>query len=451
MEQSLFIEWVNRFFPGIVIRTVTTLNGTNLPLTYLHRQMLTTDFSVTGKWQSLSIANTAIAADIIAMDSEIPLKARPSISKASGDIPKMAMELWLNETQLTELDVLVAQNATDSQIVQRLFADTPRVIQGVYERLEAMFLQGLSTGIALVDDDTNVGTGIRVDYGYLPANKFASTTPYTGDGFDFFADFQPILDKALLDGNVIKYVLLPRAVFNAIAKSQSAKDLYAASVGVFTNNVPIPNFGQLNKAVQDQYGYQFQIIERAVRNQRDGNDHAFTPWAAGQCIALTSLQVGSLVYARLAEQNHPVENVTYETADDFILVSKYRKNGPLSEYTSSQARAVPVVNNVDQIYVFDATVQVDLVAPTISAGTDQTVTTATASLTGTATPAAGKTIKSIKWTKKSGPAGGNLTGTTTLTPTVAGMVTGAYVFEMVVTQSDGAVAADDVTINATVA
>jgi hypothetical protein len=30
----------------------------------------------------------------------------------------------------------------------------------------------LSTGIALIEDTENVGTGIRIDYGYSDANKF---------------------------------------------------------------------------------------------------------------------------------------------------------------------------------------------------------------------------------------------------------------------------------------
>jgi len=52
--------------------------------------------------------------------------------------------------------------------------------------------------------------------------------------------------------------------------------------------------------------------------------------------------------------NHPVAGVSYQTADQYILVSKYRVNRPsLREYTTSQARVVPVIYNVERIYTQD--------------------------------------------------------------------------------------------------
>jgi len=57
----------------------------------------------------------------------------------------------------------------------------------------------------------------------------------------------------------------------------------------------------------------------------------------------------------LAEKKHPVAGVSYETANEFILVSKYRVNRPsLREYTTSQARVVPVITNVDKIFTLDS-------------------------------------------------------------------------------------------------
>jgi hypothetical protein len=41
------------------------------------------------------------------------------------------------------------------------------------------FLHALSTGIALIEDTENVGTGIRIDYGYSDANKFRVVTAWS--------------------------------------------------------------------------------------------------------------------------------------------------------------------------------------------------------------------------------------------------------------------------------
>jgi len=360
MEQSLFIKWVNKFFPGITVAVVSKLNDTKNPLTYLHRSMLKKDYSVTGKWESISAANTLVMADVVAMDSPLPLKKRDSISKANGDIAKMGMELKLNERQLTDLDTLVAQGGTDSQILAKLFADTPKVIGGIYERLEEMFLMGLSSGVTLVEDTENVGTGIRLDYGFPSANKFGTAgaiwSTSGGTGVTPFDDIAAVLAKVMTDGNSVNRVLLDQTTFNYMVDVTQTKELFAFSQGFVGSTIPAPDLAQVNKFVLARYGFVFQIVNRSVRYEKNGTQTIKQPWTAGQIAFVGSDIVGSLTYARLAEQNHPVENVSYSTVDDFILVSKYRQNKPsLSEYTSSQARVVPVIQNVDSIYLLDTT------------------------------------------------------------------------------------------------
>jgi len=357
MEQSLFIEWVKKYFPAITVSITETLNGENRQPTYLFKKMLKPAFSLDGKWESLNVNGALVAADIVSMDSSLPLKKRASVGKASGDIPKMGMEFKLNEKQLTDLDTLVAMNGTDAQILEKLFEDTGKSIGGVYERNEAIFLEGLSTGLALVLDDENVGADVRVDYGYLPANKFESETAWTDPASTPFTDMQPLLDKASADGYPTVVVMLDRATWNAISKTQEAKDIYASGLQIIGNNVPIPTFSQLNTAVKDRYGFVFEIVDRTIRYEKNGIQTSVKPWATGQVVFLNTTDVGKLVYARLAEQNHPVDGVQYQVADGYILVSKYRQNKPsLSEHTTSQARVVPVIHNVQSIYLLDSTV-----------------------------------------------------------------------------------------------
>lgn len=60
-----------------------------------------------------------------------------------------------------------------------------------------------------------------------------------------------------------------------------------------------------------------------------------------------------MVYGRLAEQTNPVKNVIYKLVDTFKLISKYSLVNPLREVTSSQAFVAPIIEDVDQIYVYD--------------------------------------------------------------------------------------------------
>jgi hypothetical protein len=147
--------------------------------------------------------------------------------------------------------------------------------------------------------------------------------------------------------------MLDRATFNNIAKTTEAKDFYALSIGNFGSTKLVPSLSKLNAAVQDEWGYTFQIVDRSIRYEKDGVQTSFKPWATGQVAAITNEIVGTLTHAKLAEMNHPVAGVTYETVDDYILVSKYRQNKPsLSEYTSSAARVVPVI--CETVYLLDS-------------------------------------------------------------------------------------------------
>ena len=356
MEKSLFIQWVQKFFPGIIVRTVETLNDTKRPLVYLHTTMLKPVFSVTGKWESLSASFSLVAADVVAMDSSLPLKTRDSISQASGDIPKMGIELALNETELTQLDTLIANGATNGQVIAKLFADTPRAIGAIYERNEAIFLRGFSTGITLVDDPENVGVGVRCDYKYRADHLFGVAALYSDKvNAKPFDDFQRVIDKATADGVTITQVYTDTATINAIAATDQAKEYYSFSQNS-TGNKQIPNldFDQLNTLVSKRYGFTFIKVDRTIKVEKDGKRTSFKPFAAGAMVFVASQMVGELVYARLAKENHKQAGVEYQKANEYILVSKFRTTTPsLKEVTRAQARVVPVVTAIDEIYLLD--------------------------------------------------------------------------------------------------
>lgn len=354
MEPSLFLAWVTKYFPGLTIKVVETLNGENRQPSYLHRTMLRKEQSMDGKWASLASDNVNVVADVVSMDSSLPLKSRPAIQSATGEIPKMGMELKLNENQLFALDTLVARGASDVEIIAKLFADTPRAITGIYEQNEAIFLEGLSTGVALANDN-NVGTGVRLDYGYLTANKFGASVVWGGTGFTPITDINRVITTASDKGRTITNIMMDRATFNQIRTSSEGKDLYAASIGFSGANVPTPNSKNFQSAFTDETGTTITIVDRSVTYEVDGVKTAKKPWGAGQVVFLTSLEVGSLVWAKVAEMNHPSQNVTYSVVDDFILVSKYVLNRPsTAEFTSSQAMVVPVISDVESIFVLDS-------------------------------------------------------------------------------------------------
>jgi hypothetical protein len=358
MEPSLFTAWVAKYFKPLVAKVVEKINGTKSTQTYEHKKRLRKEYSPTLKWNSINVEGSTVAADVVAMDSPLPLKKRDKISKADGDIPKLGMKLALNERTMTDLEILRNSPSTqESTILQKLFQDTAKAITGVYEILELMFLQALSSGVTLIQDTANVGLGIRVDFGFLTANKFGVTvlwsTAATATPID---DFRRIKAKADADGNVITNVTMDDFAFNNMLKTLEFKQAYAGSIGIAVNTssvLPRPTGDQARSYILGEFGWTITVINRTVRTERNGVKTNVKPWQEGSVAFTCSDQVGTLTWGTLAEMTHRNKAVTYEVADEFILVSKYHKVDPLKEYTSSQALALPVINNVDEIYLLD--------------------------------------------------------------------------------------------------
>ncbi|MDR1197536.1 MAG: major capsid protein [Prevotellaceae bacterium] len=354
MNQTLFVEFVKKWFGILSKKVVEKTNDSKSALTYLFKTMLSPELSPDMKWDSVNISKSVVAADVVSMDSPLPLKKRDRIVVAQGEIPKLGMKMSKSEKLLSDIQVLKARGATEAQIVEKIFEDVPRVISGIHERIEYMFLQALSTGMTLVPDAENVGAGIRVTFGYKDSNKFGVVKKWGNTGYEPLSDVARVISKAAEDGNVITTIALDRHQYNLIRRSDEAKTLYAASIGNFTGNaLAIPTPSTFDALVADEYKVKFLVIDRAVRIEKDGNQQSVYPFAKDTLVLLTSEKVGKLQYGILVEETSPVAGVEYQKVDGYILVSKYSKNDPLREFTSSQAIVLPVIENADTTYLIN--------------------------------------------------------------------------------------------------
>ena len=228
MEQSIFQKYLATF-KAIVKSIEERVNGKKTAQTYLHKNMLTEEMSVDLKWETLSVNGSIVAADVVSLDSSLPLKARGSITQASGNIPKLGMKKKMTEKQLTDIDVLKARGVADNVIVQKIFDDTGACIMGIHEKLEYIFLKGLSSGVALVDDDTNVGTGIRVDYGYLTSNKFGASVAGWSDSSNAkpITDIQNVITAAKAKGVIHRVIMMDTFTFDKFAAAAQTREHFA--------------------------------------------------------------------------------------------------------------------------------------------------------------------------------------------------------------------------------
>lgn len=375
MKKSLFIEFISGIWPKLALYVKEKVDPKER--TYLHKTMLREVYSADQKWEGTSAKTTYVAADMVAMDSPLPIKKRGSLATSNGKLPKVGMKKILRETEINTINIMKAHYATATtdeakkaekfRIIQNLTNDGVACSVGIDEKNEANFLTGLCEGVVLVEDEDNTGTGLRVNYGYLEENTFGTIKK----GELSKEDFENVNDKANEDGNTIVKCLMSKKRFDAIRRLRWAQEMVADYEGKIYDDddkLKTPSKKAMMEAFEDEFGYEIEIINRSVVFEKNGKQHSEKPWNDERIVFICNTIVGSLVWGTLAEATNPVEGVKYATVDKYKLISKYSKNDPLQEFTSGQALVLPVIEDVDQIYVIDCneekSVAVDTTAET---------------------------------------------------------------------------------------
>ena len=358
MESSKFINYVDKFFNAMVGKTEELINGKKEEEQLLHKTMLTDEFSAEMKWGSNTINTSIVAADVVSLESSLPLKSRDTISKASGDIPKLGIKYHKGEKIIAEMQRMAALGTEEAVVARKVLEDVPKVIKGIDIRKEIMFLQALSTGTTVIEDDENVGVGVRVSFNYKDDHFLNATSVWSGASATPISDMRRVFDKADADGNAPKYATISKKYLNYAKNSDEGKELVASYNGqVYTSvtTLPIPTKSVFLEALADEFDCQFMVINSSfLVEQKDGTRTSVKPYEEANLVFFPAQKVGRLVYGNVAEYTNPVSGVTYAMTSQGTLVSEYSKNDPLKEYTTAQASAIPVIDGVDEIYVLKA-------------------------------------------------------------------------------------------------
>lgn len=361
MTTSMFAAYVDAFFKKTVGKVTEYYNGKKSESGYLYEEMLDKEYSADLTWNSTSLNHSVVAADVVAMDSSLPLKKRGTIRTASGDIAKIGIKYQMKEKTISDVEVMRAKGQKPAEIAAKILNNVPRAIKGVKIRIEILFEKALSTGIVLFENsEENDGTGVRADFGYAEANTFhALVAPWS----DFanatpLDDIRQLFDAADANSDTIEYVLLSEQYFNYARKCQDVKELVATDnnqVIVNADTLPKPSRAKTLAALNEEFNATFRVINNSFKWEDEaGKHHSIKPWEQGNVIGVPSLKVGRLVHGTLAEDIRRVAGVTYEKSD-FILVSEYSHNEPsLAEFTAAQALAFPVIDDGQSIYMLHA-------------------------------------------------------------------------------------------------
>lgn len=358
MNSSLFLKYVLSFFP-ILKTLIEKINGKRKnELTYLHKDtsILRRVYSTDNKWEADTVDTSYVAADYVAIDSPVPLKARDRIAVANGKLPKMGMKKHLKESEILALRMMEVQGGQTAEIRRKLAQDPVSCSVGIDERNEYALLYGLSNGYVAVRDDDNPKELLRISYQYLEDNKLGINSTKEGLTVD---DLKNAIDRAASDGNTIIQFWIAKTALDALKKTQGAKELVATYNGQsYDSNtkLPTPTTSKFQEAFEDETGVTFRIINRTVRLEEDGVRRSVKPWNKNMVIGVCNTMIGALVYGQVAEATNRVNGVTYQKID-YKLISQYSTTDPLMETTAIQAYCLPVVEDVDTIYQINLTVE----------------------------------------------------------------------------------------------
>ena len=292
-----------------------------------------------------------VMADVVALDSNVPLKGREFIEKIKGEIPKIEVGRSKNErdffriNELRNAVALYPNNANiKSQLINAIYDDGVFVVDAINARLEHMGKSLLSKGQYIVKDGVKIDFKVKTENAsldwFLPANK---------DTFDPIEDFRKAQAEALKKGFRYTTAVMDLATFNQFVKSKKVVGFTASFAQNALGISQEPTLVQLNTALAAQNLPTITIWESYVNEEaKDGSITATSGWELGNIHLATSTDFGATQYTISPEANIDLNETSKTTVNDFILVSVLGEANPMRVLTKGTAFATPVLNNTRQ-------------------------------------------------------------------------------------------------------
>ena len=311
-------------------------------------------------WESLSGSSGApVMADVVEYNSSAPLKTRRTISKAHGDIPKIAIKRRMDEKDFNEylnMRALASGDMNKSAILDIVFNDVDFAYTGVLARTEFLCLQALSYGSLSLTASNNNGiiTETAVDFGIPAANKTAVGTIWaTAASATPLADIQSVVDTAEEDGRTIETIIMDKATFNKMAACTEVKDAFALFQRISGSRKSTPTLGDVNTMLESMLLPRIMVVNSAVRFE--SGDHALSsvkPWKTGYVSFIPTMKIGEMKHGPIAEENsEAVKKNALMVKKDHVLITKFSEIEPFAEFTKGQANAFPVFSDVDGVFI----------------------------------------------------------------------------------------------------
>jgi hypothetical protein len=311
-------------------------------------------------WESLSgSGGNPVMADVVEYNASAPLKTRRTVSKKTGDIPKIAIKRQMDEKDMNEYNVMKAlaqADANKNAILDLVFNDIDFCYTGVMARTEFLAMQALSYGSLSLDKNNNNGiiTETTVDFGIPTANKTAVGTIWaTAATATPVKDIETVVDNAKQAGYSIGYIVMDRATLRLMLATTEVKDKYAVFQRIQTSRKTDPTFDELNAMLEAYMLPKIVVVDSTVRFENKAHSlSSINVWKTGYVTFIPDMVIGNVMHGPIAEEaSAEVKKKATLVKRDHILLTKWSELEPFGEFTKGQANAFPRFHDVDGLFI----------------------------------------------------------------------------------------------------
>lgn len=362
MEQTIF----NEFRESNDFQTIIE-NNEEIFTVGSYQGYLTPQYTSERTWTSyIASARNAPMASVIAFSADAPLRSRNVMRKASGDIPTIAHKKQMSKEDLRRF-IEMQDNPMIGQtdIFGLLFNDVEEVVNGTIDRMDYLFWQAVSEGRFLLNTTNNPDgtiTATEVSIGMGDDQKFGTRgATWDNTAATPIADIQHVISTYYdPKGLTVENIKMSQAVYNKMIKTT---EVLAALTGVnitvgsrtIETKPAVVRLTDLNTVFVDAGLPPIVIIKKSVNVETYAKNTStgvvtpgmtkLNPFNQYNVSFTTSDNYGRLQWTFVNEARLPEAIKSYATYESYILLKKWRANS--SEFTESEALAIPVIDNVD--------------------------------------------------------------------------------------------------------
>lgn len=310
----------------------------------------------------------AAAASIVDDDAPAPLRSRNKLERYTGNIPTMKEKFILKQSEMREILMLrnlPITNGGGDAITRFLVRDLQEAAIAGEKRVDMLLLQAMSTltmdlGITANPDGAAFGTIDLLAQTYqkqgVPTvwSDAANATPI--DDIQRFIEFQQNT-RGRYFGQIVMSIEL-------WYKFRATTQVKSFLQGFFTTGRVNQGFAVTIDNVNEYFAANgwplISTINYTAAVQSDGVDGYVKPFDMNALVFAPVGPVGILANAFPMEQLNQVAGKTYANYGP-TLISKWRDDDPLREFTQMEMLACPALN-VDGIFILNTnTVQANYV------------------------------------------------------------------------------------------